>query len=567
MNRIFYIISAISLLSSTALMAQSLDPTVVINKTYEGKLVDVDKPLQEMEVPDSVTRFDLVFDYSVFDVSYKGTYEFKPYFLNLQPVSYPVQESRFYVKAGAGYSLHPTLDMVWNVRSKERYKMDVYAAHRSYIGKFRSISPTEAEDGLVYLNALKGRNTKWSGYESRTDVGVDGMWDLESFSALYDISYIGIHSKDRSKNRSYDGLDVKFAAKSVNSGRSRIEYDLSLDYRFAEDKLTYAVSPAYVGEHVLDFDAQAAYVLKEGHKVLMDADIDVAAYNGSALSGSLQGVSLVPHFRYIRERWVVDAGIRFTKFLRPLSDDMIFGTREQLIYPDVKAYFIAIPDAMKTYLRIGGGSRVNSYSSLLDRNCHMDSSFGLGGSSIMDLTVENFSAVAGAEGRAGAWFSYDIRAGYVHYGNGLLDAVSSVSEQGILPAVGYASYDKFFTAFDWSADFADFSFDGVLNYTHVWNLDSDSLFTPAPLSGDVAVEYDFIGRLCAGVDCDFASARKAGSFVLPGYADLGVYCEYSLSSGLSFWARGGNLLDMTIQHTPFYAENGINFTAGICLYL
>ena len=54
---------------------------------------------------------------------------------------------------------------------------------------------------------------------------------------------------------------------------------------------------------------------------------------------------------------------------------------------------------------------------------------------------------------------------------------------------------------------------------------------------------------------------------IPAYADLGLSFEYALSRKLSLWARGGNLLNMTIQRTPLYAEGGINFTAGICLNL
>ena len=47
--------------------AQELDPTVVVNRAYEGKLVEVSKPSFDMMVPDSVTRFDLDFDYTVFE--------------------------------------------------------------------------------------------------------------------------------------------------------------------------------------------------------------------------------------------------------------------------------------------------------------------------------------------------------------------------------------------------------------------------------------------------------------------------------------------------------------------
>ena len=57
---------------SFAAGAQNLDPTVVVNRAYEGKLMEVHKPMLEMAVPDSLRQFDLDFDYSVFENPYKG---------------------------------------------------------------------------------------------------------------------------------------------------------------------------------------------------------------------------------------------------------------------------------------------------------------------------------------------------------------------------------------------------------------------------------------------------------------------------------------------------------------
>ena len=104
---------------------------------------------------------------------------------------------------------------------------------------------------------------------------------------------------------------------------------------------------------------------------------------------------------------------------------------------------------------------------------------------------------------------------------------------------------------------------------------------PASFAGEAAVEYNWKRRVFVGADCDFSTARKGSCLkytvssylmpvqeaVIPGYADLGLYAEYVTSRRLSFWVRGGNLLNMTIQRNPLYAEKGLNFTAGICLSL
>ena len=83
---------------SIASYAQNLDPTVVVNRAYEGKLLEVHKPQIEMAVPDSVQQFNLDFDYDVFENPYKGSYDFKPYQLLLKPVSSDVDMPALWLK-------------------------------------------------------------------------------------------------------------------------------------------------------------------------------------------------------------------------------------------------------------------------------------------------------------------------------------------------------------------------------------------------------------------------------------------------------------------------------------
>ena len=62
-----------------------IDPTVEVSRNYQSTLKLTPKPVPQMAVPDSLLRFDLDFDYSVFDRAFKGTGDFKPYLLDLQP--------------------------------------------------------------------------------------------------------------------------------------------------------------------------------------------------------------------------------------------------------------------------------------------------------------------------------------------------------------------------------------------------------------------------------------------------------------------------------------------------
>ena len=77
------------------------------------------------------------------------------------------------------------------------------------------------------------------------------------------------------------------------------------------------------------------------------------------------------------------------------------------------------------------------------------------------------------------------------------------------------------------------------------------------------------------MNCGFATARKgsvlSGDVIvpseIPGYADLGVELEYFVNKKTSVWAKGGNLLGMTIQRSILYAEKGPYFTLGFSLNL
>ena len=62
-----FVISIFFCIFAVSAAAQNLDPTVEVSREYEGKLVEVHKPLFNMTVPDSLTRFALDFDYYVYD--------------------------------------------------------------------------------------------------------------------------------------------------------------------------------------------------------------------------------------------------------------------------------------------------------------------------------------------------------------------------------------------------------------------------------------------------------------------------------------------------------------------
>ena len=586
MNYRYIIITLAALMLASGMSdAQELDPTVVVNKAYEGKLVQVHKPAYEMAVPDSVTKFNLDFDYLIFDQPYKGADGFTPYALTMKPASMVPESNELYLEAGAGYTLHPTLDVIWSPLSSKVFQLDVYANHRSYVGDYRSFRPVSPAERTLRLDRWEGDGGKvayWCGYDLMSRTGVDGRFEGKSLSAGFDVSYYGLHSEDFSKVRSYDGLDVKLGLSSKPKSDKPFSYDALVTYRFAEDKLNYkSDARGYLNEHLIDVDAKFGYALNKNHKVLFDVESDVAIYSPAAVSQ----LTFVPHYLWKKGRFSIDAGLRVSAILRSQDSTGIFDTEGQVVYPDVKASYFLIPDAMKMYVLIGGGSKLNTYASLLEKNHHADPRFAMRETGLMNVTVERVSASLGIEGRIGSAFSYNLHTGYVNYASDVLDAVMIATDpvtgaEKYLPGLEYAPYQKYYASADWSLLSDNIRFDGEIEYTYAWGLkNSPGVFLPAALTGDVSFEYNWSKRIFAGIDCDFSTGRHgsvwvkipgnagAEDAVIPGYVDLGVNFEYAFNNRFSVWARGGNLLNMTIQRNPLYAEKGLSLTVGICLNL
>ncbi len=574
---------------SVALHAQNLDPTVVVNRTYEGKLLEVHKPEIEMAVPDSVQRFNLDFDYDVFENPYKGSYEFKPYQLLLKPVSSAVDMPSLWLKAGAGYTLHPEFGLVWTPVKEGPFKMNVYADYGAYFGKYRNITPQLAEGSqteyvLDKTMAPDGSTELWNGYRMSANAGVDGRYDWEKSAFSFDLGYFGVASDQREteQGRFYNSLDVKLDMAAKPRNKEYFHYGLEVDYTYGNDRLDNRYDKlSTVTEHDFSFDAILGPALSSSSRVFFDVGIDLLGYTG-ALEAAVSQLSFAPHYVLNKGVWSLDLGVKVEKIFR-MTESQCYKAKEQFVYPDVKVRLAAVPEALAVYFHAGGGNTLDTYSSLIRRNNFVAPEFaydmavedGRYDFGLLDATVERVGLKLGFDGRISKRFTYDIYGGYVVYASGLLDAVKPTGSLDFecAPAYRYASYSRLFAGLDWKWHAESIVFDGTVNYNHATGLETaHGCFAPAALTADVEFEYNWNRRVFAGVDCVFATARKAAVgndhyIVLPGFADLGVSAEYAVSRKLSFWLRGGNLLNMTVQYSPLYAERGISFTGGIRLKL
>ena len=562
--------------------AQNIDPTVEVTRQYEGKLAEVHKPVQTMPVPDSLQHFDLEFEYNVYDSPYGGTYSFDPLVLDMTPGAADFGRRTFMLKAGAGLPLQPVLDAVWSPQLKGNFRMNVYASHRSYFGKYRGIGLSSGKETVsVSDDRASGKGKNYRGYDMVSAAGVSGSWFWKGGLMTFDVGYYGAGARDTSLARGFDALDVRADIRSDGSAGRKFHYDASLRYRFGEDKAGLSglsSGHGWLREHLFGLGLSMGPSLTPYSKALLGVSFNMADY-GPGFNSYAGDISVTPRYLLDKGRWDLDLGVKlaFHFFNRASSVRNLFDIAStQFVYPDVSISFEAVRDYLDLYFKAGGGDEVMTWSDLLGHNRHFDiyrtASMPLGN------IVERVSADIGLRGNIASRFGYDLHAGYSNYANAFLDGVmlSGADMPVYLPVFGACQLFRLTLDYEWTSQ--DFSLDGSLSWK---NSDAakknPGAFAPAALSGYVNMVYNWNRRIYVGIDCGFATARKGflpiggnlphSAAAIPGYADLGVSAEFKFTRQLSFWAHGGNLLDMTVQRVPLYAESGINFTAGICLNL
>ena len=560
MNTIYRIFSVFLLTVVCQLAsAQDLDPTVVVDRAYEGKLIEVHKPSLEMAVPDTVMRFDLDFDYSVFESPYKGSYEFNPYLLSMKPSVSSDVAGKFYLRAGAGYQLRPELDAIWSpVISNKALSLDVYASHRSYFGDCLTMKSSDESyqqiSGVGFIDSKAGIN---AGYE------------LKDAVLKADFGYYGNHRLHSGKaQRNYNAIDagISFGSRDMHAMDKPV-YEADIDFRLASDN--------GLAENNLNFGVAYGAPLRSAGSVLLNIEVEQDAYTG-LLKGSAAMMSLTPHYLYSKGRLHADLGLKLSKVaLDPSSQLFVSNGKEQVIFPDISVRYQLVRNTLMAFAKIGGGNKIYSNACLIERNRFFDivnggrGILGLDYGADMGIGLERISLQAGMEGHFGPEFSWNVHAGYADHASGLVDAANP--RAGVY-GVAYAPYRIWNATAGWMWKSESILTEASLTYQNAWGEAFNGLqdyFKPAAFAGNVSFEYNYSRRFFAGLDCEFSSERvcRDGAFMLPGYADLGLSAEYVSSRSMSFWLRGGNLLGMTVHHNSLFAVKGPYFTLGICFKL
>ncbi len=569
---------------------QNLNPTVEVTNAYQGGASSIAKPARPMAVPDSVTRFNLDFDYSVFEKPYQGAYEFSPYYVQLKPTPKPSTTEKFYLRAGAGFTLHPELDLVWTPLQKEKYRLSVYATHQSYFGRYHDFALGTPQDGIT---PVVKSGDKMKGYLADTKAGIDGTFNWDGGLATLDLGFRNRMADDAYQYQKMSGLEARARVRSLPSDELHLMYDATIDYSFlGGDLSSFHRSAKDFRESKFDLAGDFGPALDADRRILVGVNLDLARYMGD-YAGYTGRMALTPKYQFDLDRWRFSLGAQVSWLI--YSEDFNLWTKDfqhksGFIYPDVHIDFHAVDDRLVLQTSATGGDRFNTLSGqFFSHPFFYDSQYG--------HSVERVRAMIGARGNFASRFRYDLQGGYARWtyapvegmasylisylapsgsDSGILQPAETVEHQVLRPWLVEKGFNLLFVDLDYGWKSESVTVDGRLSYRHS-NIAGTSAFAPAAFTGFIRPAYNYGERMKFGLDIAWSTSRKASVtqvaesgevtkvYRVPGWVDLGLFAEYRFTHRFGFWAKGGNLLNQVVQRTPLHAEAGMYFTAGIVL--
>ena len=542
MKKTLYTLALLAL--SLGAAAQNLNPTVEVTNTYKREASGIEKPDQLLPLPDSVSRFNYDFDYTVRNTPYRGSYEFKPYNVQLRPNARPETQNRLYAKLGAGYGFHPEAQVVWTPVAGNALHVNVYGSYNAYLGTYRDIQ-FNATEGM-----FMDSGTKTDSWKDRVaKVGTDIRWDWNGGAMRADIKYTATAGSDVWASVNNNGVSADAGVSGTIGSSFRY---------FVSEHLNYTGNPALNEVHSIT-DLRLGLPVKEGFASL---GISAQVLNHD---GTVQGVAgnfaITPSYALSYRRLMLSVGLKLGFMLR---DNAAFcPSKAGVVFPDIKANYNLIDDVMVLQASVTGGNTINSYESLLSRN-HFMGSFAFA----PDVSRENVNFMLGVRGNVRERVYYNLKAGYKSLSN-MVSWGFSTAGAGYTPLVGYMSpLGSFYvgTELGWKSDHIDI--DAKLQYQYSILSQKGlktNLFGPPAFAASLRAAYKLAGRFVPAVTLDSRTDRPGVDAVLPGYADLGLECSFVVNRFWGAWMKIGNLLNQSVQRVPFHAEKGIYFSVGASL--
>ena len=569
--------------------AQTFNPRVEVENTFEGKIVEAAKLPLGMNVPDSLYKFQYQLDYTVFDNPYQGSYKFQPYRIEMRPDAAPSRARRLYVNLGAGWTLHPELDLVWSpVFKRVPLKLSVYDNFRGYWGNYQMMYL-----GKKYVDGKGGHTSPGQVLDNKA--GANLRYEFGQVALEVDAGYRLFRTADTLTSHFLQMGETEIRLLPLDPNRADYFYGGRIYVNAGQDRYWSLMSDRHkFGVNDMGADLRFGVPLGGRSRVLVDLGMETLVYSG-ALDAAATRAWLTPRYSLRWNSGFAELGAKVSYLKgsdKSVSKDapllltpQVYQHKSDYIYPAVTIKQFLVPGRLAVYAKATGGDELNGYAEALRSNPFMDPLMVVPN---LDASSVRLDASAGFEGDIAGRLQFDLHGGYAIHHNARCEAMEFTNLWFTEPEGGWkGSYlSGYYNYCDMNRWYGDASFlwksprmdvDGHVLFQHTDLVENGYIaVAPAPWTGELRATYNWNRQAFAGLSVGASSRRDILSVVLfaadsqryfrgelAGWVDLGVHGSYVINPHWEVWAKAGNLLGQYIQHYFLHPEKGPYGTIGI----
>ena len=587
------ILFAVLLLSLPPLQAQQdnkINPKVEVQRDYEGRMSDIEKPKLSTVVPDSISKFNFNVDYSIFDKPYHDLYSFTPLpFIHLSSPG-SLKQPWAHIRLGLTWPTTPETDVFLQAPLSGVSALLLTAQHQSFWGEL----PRYRQGGQTIADQMQNTaNIRYTLHSEKVHFEIGGGGDYNYYtyygiSPYYPESFSPANLYGRSFMRdsmshTYHRYKANLSLSSPKSVEPGAEWSFSFEWSLLEDfaRLWQTTSVSSCKENLFRFKGGVGVRLKPDQ--IFGFELSGSFANNLYSSVLDRGVFVFnPYYQIHKNRFSLLVG------------GILSGTHNYVkefermnkffFYPHLEASYQIVPKNLLVYTHIRGEDRLNDYQSLLTQNPWLSQN--------LELRSSNTSWMidAGIKGKIAHHLGYQLYGQYVQTNNQYFfknTPYRTHTDQDLvylnsLFTIHYADEDRLsaVAALSWNSHPLTLHLKGQY---HAYKLSSgEPAWYKPKVELSSSARYQWRERIIISADVAYRGMVSVPEIILPdyynmyesttsiesatklnGFVDIGVTLEYRFASWFGLYAQVKNLLHAEQQYYLYYLEPGIRIGGGV----
>ncbi len=543
MKKILTLAAALMLCGS--LYAQ-IDPTVEVSRQYKVNIADIDRPLtSDHSVADSLQRFDVDFDYSIFNRPYTDLYEFTPY--QTDSISKVERRRPPYVMAqfGAQFPFVADLQLKSQLFARPRFNVGVdldgkaSAADLDYLGEYDALNAVRIGGG-VSANVKRawktGELTAVLGYNTRLYGDKYNGAELDHFYNDFAID-VSLGSANPQENSVFYNLDFNYI-----NGAKRLLQETVIDTTFNNRKMSVKGT---LGSSFGD------------HRIYVNMIYQNAIEGKGDQKQNVGILEFMPTYEYVLGRFKLRAGARF-------GNTYIGEDAATTIHPDVDVKVEVWKNILWIRGVVSGGNELNSLVEHF-RNapwlCNGIEGVTYGAEEV--IGTKNLVCKLSLESIIAGRLALSPYIGYGNYSNQLQFRTKKTDD--LLPYLlpEYCDYANTEIGIETSWKFKNLTVTGNVRHNNAFTGTNSPVYMVPEWEADASMEYNFKRRFFLNAAYTYRSERLSWDGTIPTYSDLTVVLTAVLNRHFAVYAKGGNLLNNKNYRYLDIPELPLNIGGGL----